>query len=164
MMQRVLTIFKLVMDKLLETGALLSFLGMITVVTIQVFARYALPKAPPWTEEAARIFFVYTVSFAAGLAVKADAFVYVDTFFNLLSTTRQRVLKLVIYLVIAAFMGVVAYHALTYINIGRIQTSPALRIRMSYVFASTFVGPFFISLYTLIELGKTIQLLRGGVR
>ncbi len=155
-------IIKFIMDKILETGAFLSFLGMITVVTIQVVARYALPKAPPWTEEAARIFFVYTVSFAAGLAVKMGAFVSVDTFINMLSTTKQRMLKLCMYVVIALFMGLIAYQSLTYIQVGRIQTSPALRVPMSYVFASTCIGPFFIGVYSVIELGKIIRLLRGG--
>ena len=155
---------KLIMDKILETGAFLSFLGMITVVTIQVFARYALPKAPPWTEEAARIFFVYTVSFAAGLAVKLDAFVYVDTFVNMLSTTKRSILKLCMYVIIALFMGLVAFQSTTYIKVGMIQSSPAMRIPMSYVFASTFIGPFFIGLYSLIELGKIIQKLQGGKR
>jgi len=153
---------KLIMDKLLETGAFLSFLGMITVVTIQVVARYSLPKAPPWTEEAARIFFVYTVSFAAGLAVKVDAFVYVDTFINMLSASKQHLLKLFMYLVIALFMGLIAYQSITYVKVGSIQTSPALRIPMSYVFASTFIGPFFIGIYSVIELGKITRILRGG--
>jgi TRAP-type C4-dicarboxylate transport system permease small subunit len=64
--------------------------------------------------------------------------------------------------VIAAFMGLVAYHSTTYISVGAIQLSPALRVRMSYVFASTFIVSFFISVYSLIELGKTFLLLRGG--
>ncbi len=152
------------MDKMLEAGALVSFLGMITVVTIQVVARYALPKAPPWTEEAARIFFVYTVSFAAGLAVKSDAFVYVDTFINMLSATQRSILKLFMYVVIALFMGLVAFQSTTYIKVGMIQSSPAMRIPMSYVFASTFIGPFFIGIYSLIELGKFVRKLQGGKR
>lgn len=153
---------KLIMDKVLEAGALLSFLGMITVVSIQVFARFALPKAPSWTEEAARIFFIYTVSFAGGLAVKAHAFVYVDTFINLLSPKIRTFLKILIYLVISSFMGIVVFQSIAYIKVGVIQSSPALRIPMSYVFTSTFIMSFFIGLYSLIELGKTLTTLRGG--
>lgn len=153
---------KLIMDKVLEAGTLLSLLGMISVVTIQVFARFALPKAPPWTEEAARIFFVYTVAFAGGLAVKANAFVAVDTFVTLLPQKVQSLLKMGIYLIIIVFMGIIAYHSTTYIKVGSIQLSPALRIRMSYVFASTFIVSFFIGLYSVIELGKTFISFRGG--
>jgi len=151
-----------IMDKVLEAGTLLSLLSMITVVSIQVFARFALPKAPPWTEEAARIFFVYTVAFAGGLAVKAHAFVAVDTFVTMLPGKAQTILKMVIYAVTAAFMGLIAYHSTTYISVGSIQLSPALRVRMSYVFASTFIVSFFIAVYSLIEFGKTFLLLRGG--
>ncbi len=153
---------KFIMDKMLEAGALLSFLGMITVVSIQVFARFALPKAPSWTEEAARIFFIYTVSFAGGLAVKANAFVYVDTLINFFSPKIQTCLKILIHLVISLFMGIVAFQSIGYIKIGVIQSSPALRIPMSYVFTSTFIMSFFIGLYSLIELGKTLTMLQGG--
>jgi TRAP-type C4-dicarboxylate transport system permease small subunit len=153
---------KFIMDKVLEAGALLSFLAMIAVVSIQVFARFALPRAPHWTEEAARIFFIYTISFGAGLAVKANAFVYVDTFINLLPTKIQIFLKMLIHLVISIFMGIIAFHSTTYINVGAIQSSPSLRIPMSYVFASTFIVAFFIGVYSLIELGKILNTLRGG--
>ena len=154
--------FKKFVDKLLEIGTLLSLLGMLSVVTIQVVARYALPKAPPWTEEAARIFFVYTVAFAGGLAVKAGAFVAVDTFVAMLPEKFRSVLNMFIHLVTLLFMWLIAYHSLTYIKVGSIQLSPALRVRMSYVFASTFIVSFFIGLYSAIECGKTFLSLRGG--
>ncbi len=153
---------KFIMDKVLEAGTLLSLMGMIVVVTIQVFARFALPKAPPWTEEAARIFFVYTVAFAAGLAVKTDAFVSVDTFVNLLPRKAQSLIKMFVYLVVVIFMGIIVYHSITYIKVGSIQLSPALRIRMSYVFASTFIVSFFIGLYSLIEVGNMFLSFTGG--
>jgi TRAP-type C4-dicarboxylate transport system permease small subunit len=153
---------KFIMDKVLEAGAFISFLAMISVVTIQVFARFALPKAPHWTEEAARIFFIYTVSFAGGLAVKHKAFVCVDTFTNLLPQKIQYVLTMCIHLIITLFMGIIAYHSVTYIKVGAIQSSPSLRIPMSYVFSSMFIVSFFIGIYSLIELGKTFFALRGG--
>jgi TRAP-type C4-dicarboxylate transport system permease small subunit len=154
--------FKKLMDNALEAGALLSLLGMIGVVTIQVVARYALPKAPPWTEEAARIFFVYTVAFAGGLAVKAGAFVAVDTFVTMLPKKLQTLITMLIHFVTVLFMWLIAYHSLTYIKVGAIQLSPALRVRMSYVFASTFIVSFFIGLYSAIECGKTFLSLKGG--
>jgi TRAP-type C4-dicarboxylate transport system permease small subunit len=160
--QNVMKTFKIIMDKVLEAGALLSLLGMISVVTVQVVARFALPKAPPWTEEAARIFFVYTVAFAGGLAVKANAFVYVDTFVNMLPKKVQLIIKMCIHLIIVAFMGIIAYHSTTYIQVGSIQLSPVLRIRMSYVFASTFIVSFFIGIYSAIECGKTFLSLKGS--
>ena len=153
---------KKIMDTVLETGTLLSLLGMISVVTIQVVARFALPKAPPWTEEAARIFFIYTVAFAGGLAVKSGAFVAVDTFVAMLPQKAQTAINMGIHFVTVLFMWLIAYHSLTYIKVGSIQLSPALKVRMSYVFASTFIVSFFIGLYSAIECGKTFISLKGG--
>ena len=64
--------------RVLELGSILSFLGLVGVVLLQVYARLFLPKSPHWTEEASRFLFIYTVSFASGLVVREQAFVNVD--------------------------------------------------------------------------------------
>jgi len=56
------------LNKLLSLGTLLSTIGFIGSTVIQIFARFFLASAPSWTEEASRLFFIYAMSFAAGLA------------------------------------------------------------------------------------------------
>jgi len=76
--------------RLLELSSILSFLGLVAVVLLQVYARLFLPKSPHWTEEASRFLFIYTVSFASGLAIREKAFVNVDVFTNLLRSDGSR--------------------------------------------------------------------------
>ncbi|NJO01809.1 MAG: TRAP transporter small permease subunit [Bacteroidia bacterium] len=52
--------------------------GLLGAVLVQIVARFMLVQAPAWTEELARIFFIYAVSFAAGLALKQNYFVAID--------------------------------------------------------------------------------------
>ena len=67
------------LDRLLGMGTILSTAGILMVVTIQAYCRLYLPSAPPWTEESARFFFLFSVAFAAPIALREKAFVRVDT-------------------------------------------------------------------------------------
>ena len=155
-------ILKIIMDKVLEVGALISISAMIVVVVIQVFSRFALPKAPYWTEEATRILFIYMISFAGGLAVREKAFVNVDTFINYLPQKARQVLQMIIQLVIVLFMIVIVIHAVTFVKIGAMQRSAALLIPMSYVFVGTLVVAFFIGVYSLIDFIHSIKQFKRG--
>lgn len=149
--------FKHLMDKALEYCTVICFTGMILVVSVQVFSRFLLPQAPHWTEEASRILFIYTGSFAAGLAVKRQAYVAVDTFVNLLPPRKQLILNCGTQLMVTAFMFLTAWLSTTFVKIGATQMSSSLRIPMNYVFASIFVMTFFIGIYSLIDIGKKIS-------
>lgn len=149
---------KLLLDKALEILTVVSFTGMMAVVSVQVFSRFFLPQAPHWTEEAARIMFIYTGSFAAGLAVKRNAYVAVDTLFNRLRPKWQLLMACGTHLTTAAFMFLTAWLSVKFAQFGAIQLSSALRIPMNYIFASMFVMTFSVGLYSLIEVTKTIGL------
>ena len=160
---KALLALKWLMDKVLELSTVLFFVGMISVVLIQVVTRFALPQAPHWTEEAARILFIYTCACAAGLAMKHRAYVAVDTFVSRLGAQSALVMDCLVIAVIAGFMFFVAWLSTTFVSFGAMQLSSSLRIPMSYVFATTFIMSVFIGVYGLIEIGKNIQtLLKGG--
>lgn len=143
-------IIKNILNKILETCVVASICGMIVVVAIQIVARFALPKAPYWTEEAARIFFIFMVSFATGLAVKDKALVNVDTFLSLLPCKIRKIVKICTYLLTATLMAIMLIKSITFIKIGSMQRSPSLGIPMSYVFVSMFILSLFVCVYSLI--------------
>ncbi len=148
-------------DRLLEGGTLVSFIALIAVVFLQVFARFALPKVPHWTEEASRIFFIYTVCFAGGLAVRDKAYVNVDLIINRFPTRFRAFMQLLLDGLIAGFMAVVLYYSFPFIEIGTIQKSPALRITMSYLFASMTLLSGTVILYTLYDMARDVRILAG---
>ncbi|MEM7800115.1 MAG: HDIG domain-containing metalloprotein [Chloroflexota bacterium] len=83
-------------SRILKYGTLLSSWLLIGSVLLQIFARFFLESAPAWTEEASRLFFIYSVAFAAGLAFKDDYYVYLEVFFEKLSPKFQRILLVAI--------------------------------------------------------------------
>ena len=149
--------------RIIEFCVIVTFLGLVAVVLLQVYARLFLPRSPHWTEEASRFLFAYTVSFAAGLAVKEKAYVNVDVFTSLLPEMLKQWLEVLLDLLVAAFMAVVFYYSLKNLGIGRMRTSPSLTIPMHYIFASMSVMSGSIVLYSLAEVIRdTRALLKGG--
>lgn len=122
--------------KLSAAGAVISLLAMIACVVTQVYARFFLASAPSWTEELARIFFIYSVAFGAGIGVRDGAFVRLDLMRNVIGVRRYSMMQGIIHIVIALFALVAGAHSLKFISIGFEEKSPALELNMGYAFMS----------------------------
>jgi TRAP-type transport system small permease protein len=122
--------------RLSEWGAVASMSVLVAAVVIQVTSRFLLPKAPSWTEELARIAFVYLVGFGAGLAVRAKAYVYLETLAQSLGAGAQRVLHLITQWILFFFCCTGFYYSMGFVRLGLYETSPALGSSMVPVFLS----------------------------
>lgn len=143
------------MDKfissLLKTGVIISTLGLIAIVLLQIFARFFLAQAPAWTEEASRLCFIYATAFAAGLALKNNYYVHLDYFFNLFSVNIQRKLRVLIPLLTFLLFLIIAIYSVQFIYLGRLESSPSLKIKMSYIFFSILIMSLSVSYYAFKE-------------
>ena len=135
--------------KLAEAGAFISLLCMILSVVIQVFARFFLPSAPNWTEEVARIFFIYMVAFGAGLGIRNDSFVKLDIIRTMIQPKNYMRLQRIICAMVTLFCGFLTYHGWQFTLLGWNERSPALLINMTVVFFSMALMMFSLSLFTL---------------
>ncbi|MCP4450749.1 MAG: TRAP transporter small permease [Planctomycetes bacterium] len=144
------------LDRLLGMGAILSTTGILMAVTIQAFCRLCLPSAPPWTEEAARFFFLFSVAFAAPLALRDQAFVRVDTLARCAPAWLTRWLGVVIDLVIMGLMLTVTVASISFIKLGMGQLSPCLRLPMAGVHGVICLLSFMTTLYAGIEIARGI--------
>lgn len=120
----------------LKYGTLLSTAGFAACVLLQIFARLALPTAPAWTEEAARLFFVLAVGCAAGLALRSGEYVHFDFVFRRLSPKLQRALAIGIDALTVALFAVFTVGAVRFAGMGLVERSPSLRFPMAIPFAS----------------------------
>ncbi len=143
--------------KILEVGAVISFTALISVVTLQVFARFMLPKAPSWTEEASRFLFIYSVAFSAPLALKRGEYVKVDIAVSRLPEKIVEKLEGVIYTALSIFFMLITYHGYTFASLGTIQTSPALMLPMVIPYGSIAMSAVFITMYSAREASKKLK-------
>jgi len=140
------------LNKLLSLGTLLSAICFVGATVIQIFARFFLASAPSWTEEASRLFFIYAMSFAAGLALRDKYFVELDYFYQKFSKTIKFIIDMLIQLCTVLLFAIMGFYSLQYIQLGSIETSPSMRIPMSFAFASILLMSVTVVVYALVEI------------
>src|SRR5690554_3853595 len=122
--------------RLFKLGALISLISMLLVVAIQVFARYFLVSTPHWTEEAARMFFIYSVAFGTGIGIVNGDFIRLDLIEKYLSLKMLRVMDDCTDLIVIAFSLCLLSGSIEFVKLGLDELSPALEITMGFVFMS----------------------------
>lgn len=152
-MRKLINIF----HSLAAYGTFISMVGMIAAVAIQIVGRFLLPSAPNWTEEAARIFFVYLVGFGAAIGIRDNAFVRLELLRSYLSDKNHKILQLVIFSTVFLFSLGMLYYSFAFVLLGLNERSPAVEISMSIVFSSILILMLSIALLSLEQVFQIFQ-------
>ncbi|MFY0651804.1 MAG: TRAP transporter small permease subunit [Cyclobacteriaceae bacterium] len=143
---------KRLIETILKLGTIISTAGFVGSTLIQIFARFALASAPSWTEEASRFFFVYAMSFAAGLAMKDNYYVHLDVFYEKLSKSVQAKVDIAIPILIMLLFFIMGIFGVQYVILGIPESSPSLGLSMSLAFVSIVFMSISIIIYAFFEL------------
>lgn len=144
-------------SRILKVGTLGSTAALVLSVVVQIYARFFMESAPSWTEEASRLFFIYAISFAAGLAFKQNYFVSLDLISSRLSEKGNRMLSILVTSLVAFLFLVMMIYSISYIKLGYIEKSPSLGFNMSISFASIFIMCLALVFYSSIKLFQLIK-------
>lgn len=135
-LKRTISVFNLI---LAICGAI-CLVGFIGCTIYQVLARNLLPKAPIWTEEAARFLFIYMVSFGVGLAVHTGDYVGVELLVDLLPEKGLRILKVITMFALAAFCFWYFFASvLDFAIFDYRYLSTAMKLPMQYIYISMMI-------------------------
>jgi len=141
--------------RLLKYGTLLSTFGLLASVLIQIYGRFFLAASPPWTEEASRLFFIYTVAFAAAPALGEGYFIALDLLpKGLPGVWRQRLGRCVQFIIIG-LCAVLAMYAWGFVRLGFAEHSPGMGFRMAIAFFSVFL------LFASVAVLELLRVARG---
>lgn len=143
--------------RVLKLGTLISTWGLITTVLLQIFFRFSPLQTPSWTEEASRLFFIYAMSFAAGLAMKTSYYVHLDMFFNRLPLKWQHFLNKGIPVINFILFAIMALFSVKLILLGIPEKSPSMGFNMGVAFFSMFVMSAAICYYLWIKIRRTFK-------
>lgn len=143
--------------RFLKFGTLLSTLALVLSVLVQIYARFFMESAPSWTEEASRLFFIYAICFASGLAYKQNYFVSLDLISSRLNERSNRVLSIFVTSFIFVLFLLMIVYSISYIRLGYIEKSPSLGFNMSISFASILLMSVAIVFYASIKLFQLIR-------
>ena len=146
-----------IFSKILRLSTLLSTSGFIGAILIQIYSRFFLPSAPAWTEEASRFFFVYAISFAAGLAMKDGEYVCLDIIYNRMNSRNKRALDMLNSGLITVLFLILGISAIQYVELGSMERSPGLTVSMSFAFASLLILSASVGVYAFLDIMKNYK-------
>jgi len=127
---------------------------MVGIVSIQVINRYFLNNPLPWTEELARILFVWITFLGALLGLRTNAHINVNSFVNRLKPEAKSIITGIM-VCLSAFY----FFYLLRIGIEIVQKTykiftPAMDVSFSYIYSAIPLSAGIMLLYFLFELYK----------
>lgn len=136
---------------LARIGAGVAFAVLMGAVLLQVVGRLT-GNAPVWTEELTRYALLYMIAFGVGLAFRSGDLVNVDVVCESLPGRAPWVLRLVAAVVTGGLALYLLPGAWKYTSIGKMQTSPALGVRMDYIHVTVFLMLGLLAVFATLRL------------
>lgn len=153
--------FKRVVNRLLEQAVIVAVAILVLDVLWGVFTRYLLDSPSRWTEEVATFLLVWVSFLGAAVTFDRQEHLGVDYFVKKLDSAAQLILKIVVQFVVLAFVGAAMIYG-GYVLVSETlkagQLTPALEIKMGYVYLAVPVSGLFIMLSCLERI---VELLTG---
>lgn len=128
------------------------FAVMLAAVLVQVAGRYFFNFSIAQAAEIATFCQIWLVLLGAGVALARGQHVAIDVLPSQLPRPAARAALVLIALVTAVFLAVLAYGTLPLLKLGQMQTSPALRVPMVYMYACLPVGAGYMMLELLLSV------------
>lgn len=126
----------------------------------QVISRYILNSPSTITEELSRFLMIYTCLLGASYAVGKQKHLSIDLIFSYLSPHKKDMLIIIINIIIALFSIIIFYggFTLTKNTFSSLQTSPALQIKMGYIYMILPISASIIFYYSICEIINNIKI------
>jgi TRAP-type C4-dicarboxylate transport system permease small subunit len=127
-------------------------LVMLLSVVVQIACRY-LPMAPlRWTEELARLSFIWYCFIGAAATLAKRKHLTIDYFYLKLNKRMQKIFNTLSWIVVIGFSSALTVYGLHMVKVVSIQRSPMLDLSMSLFYAAVPAGCFLFAFYGLVSL------------
>jgi TRAP-type C4-dicarboxylate transport system permease small subunit len=143
--------------KTTEFVIIFLFAVLVAVVFYQVVARYIFNDPPSWTEELARYCQVWIILLTSSICIRKGSHLAVDYMGHKLRGRLKRKINIVMSTLIALYVLVVTVFGWKLMVVGQYQLSPALQVKMSFVYV---VFPLSGVLMLMEAIIKTNSLIR----
>jgi len=149
-------------ERVLKVCVIVSLGSIAAVVNVSVFFRYVLNSPLSWSNELARYLLVFTVVFAAAVALRHNMFVNVQVVRDLLPVIPRRIIGTGARILIAGFLAFCVFSPEAMIEKAlRTETiSPAMSLPMALVYRIMQGG--FATMLLFLLFGLVDSVLHGG--
>lgn len=151
-----MTVIKII-RKINDLAVMIVLALLSLFVVLQVVCRYALGAPLTWSEELARYLQIWMVMLGSAVMMRKGGHLAIDLVTSSLPAKAKRVTDFVAFAAIIIFFAIVCYQGIFLtINAAR-QTSPAMNMPMSYVYAALPVGSALILMETIIRFIRFVR-------
>ncbi|MCC4722893.1 MULTISPECIES: TRAP transporter small permease [Salinicoccus] len=144
-------VFFRLLEKVLSFLTIISFIGLVAVVLLQIGARFTTTSFI-WTEETTRYLFLFTIAFGAGLGVIKNEYMGIDFILEIFSEKGRALYLRSTYVIMIITNGIIAYYGYEFILLGQGQDTSTLGFSMAYIHLSIFLMAFFIMIFYIEKL------------
>jgi TRAP-type C4-dicarboxylate transport system permease small subunit len=130
---------------------------MVALMLLQVVGRYALRVPFPWTEELARLVFIYLTFFGSVVAFQRSEHLRVEFFVQSLSPGVRRVLHVTIDLASMVVLAVVVWQGVPLLQKFLPILSAALEWSTTLFYFPVVFGSFVLFIYTASDLMVVVR-------
>ncbi len=158
---------KKILDRSLELLVIIVVGVLVMDVLWQVFTRYVLNDSSEWTEELATFLMIWVSLLGAAVALNRGAHLGIDYFMSKLAPRKRVYTETLVFVCIFLFslcVMVIGGVALVSNTLVRGQVSPALGLKMGYVYLAVPMSGFFLVVYSFIGFVERVkELVQGKV-
>jgi TRAP-type C4-dicarboxylate transport system permease small subunit len=147
-----------VLDRTLKYALTLLSVVLTLSVFLQVLIRFVFKYPLPWTEEIARIAFVYCVFVGATIAVRENSHLSVDFLLVILPKGVARAAVFLGMLLVGVFLVFVTWQGVVLVLATGVQMSPVMQVPFKYLYLILPVSGAIMLLYLVANM---LALIRG---
>jgi TRAP-type C4-dicarboxylate transport system permease small subunit len=140
------------------------FTVLLAAVLLQVVSRLTLPNPPVWTEELSRFCLLFGAGLGIGLALRSGELVGVDLITMMLPRAGKVAMEVLSCLVMIGFGVLLVQPGWAFVDIGSLQTSPALEWNMFWVHMAVLIAPLALILAAVERMARVLSGLPAEVR
>jgi len=145
------------LDRALEILAMASFAALILMTQFQVLSRYLFTVPIAFSEELGRFLFIWTSFLGAAIVMRKNEHIKLDLFHGRVSDRAYARLQVFVFAAVALFSLAFFYAGVRTLDVAFKQTASVSRLSMGAVYMILPGSAFFMAVYSISYLAKTIK-------
>ena len=140
-------------------ASLLKIIGtcLLLDILLQIAVRYMPFIHASWTDEVARLLFVWFAMLSTAMAYAKNAHLSIDILYNKLPKKAEIFLDYFSVIAVMISSVILTWYGIKLLDIVKMQMAPILKIPMTWFYLAVPVGFAFVALFTIVQILISIQ-------
>lgn len=153
-----------ILDKFLKYLSITALCTMISLVFLNVILRYFFHSGIPWSEEFARVCFVYVIFCGIVIAARSKSHLFVDIVVSNVPPHIKVVLNLITEVIIIFIMFFVVKGSIGLIELTYDQRMPSTQISSAWLYIASGTAAFLYICITILNIIQILKSFRKGAK